>query len=312
MPFYPTLNDYRIAVGYSFNTAVLDPNLKGGKVRLNKKGQPLCYAGGYSIVFPIEVGRIDRTFALKCWTRGIGEVQDRYEKIFAYLPKLNLPYFVEFEYVPEGILVAGQLYPIVRMEWVEGKSLCNFIKENLHRPHIFKSVADKFQEMVAVLHLNRISHGDLGDGSVLIQANGQDVEIKLIDYDSLFVPTLGNQPDRIFGLKEYQHPQRIVGGGKSNEKVDYFSELVIYLSFRSLAEKPTLWRQFVPNVDKRLIFSADDFKNPGISRIFRELDKMSPEVKQLALTLKTFCEERSIDNLKPLEDVLHSSTPPHH
>ncbi len=63
------------------------------------------------------------------------------------------------------------------------------------------------------------------------------------------------------------------------------------------------------NVDKRLIFSEDDFKNPRGSTVFQELDKMSSEVKRLALTLKTFCEERSIDNLKPLEDVLHSRSP---
>ena len=163
--------------------------------------------------------------------------------------------------------------------------------------------------MVKDLHANKIAHGDLQSGNILLLQNGTDIEVKLIDYDSLYVPTLRNPPDHIRGLKEYQHPQRMVGPRTLNEKVDYFSELVIYLSFRSLAEKPALWSSFVPTVDKRLIFSEDDFKNPRGSTVFQELDKMSSEVKRLALTLKTFCAERSIDNLKPLEDVLHSRSP---
>ena len=98
--------------------------------------------------------------------------------------------------------------------------------------------------MAKTLHTHQISHGDLQDGNILLKLNGTDVEIKLIDYDSLFVPSLGGYPDSIVGLPEFQHPHRMAGGGTANAKVDYFSELVIYLSFRSLAEKPALWSQF--------------------------------------------------------------------
>ena len=303
---YPASSVYKMTIGPSFKNTVFDRELKGGEVRLNGRGQPLSYAGGYSIVFPIEVGHQGKTFALRCWTTEISEVQDRYKKISAYLTKRNLPYFVECKYVPNGIRIQGEFYPTIRMEWVEGKNLCKFVEQNLGNSKIFKTVADKFAEMVKNLHCYRIAHGDLQAGNILLLQNGTDIEIKLIDYDSLYVPTLGNQLDKIAGLSEYQHPQRMAGGGKLklNEKVDYFSELVIYLSFRSLAERPALWSQFVQNVDKRLIFSADDFENPTRSKVFQELVKMSPEVQQLASTLKKFCAEQSIDSLKPLEEVL--------
>ena len=309
---YPTFSDYKIAVGSSFNfkNAVLDPELEGGRVRLNKKGQPLFYTGGYSIVFPIDVDRLGKTFALRCWKQELKEGQERYQKIETFLKKHTLPYFVDFKYVPESVRVNGEKYPTTQMEWVEGENLCKFVEQNLGNPKIFETVADKFAMMVKDLHDQGIAHGDLQAGNILLLQKGTDIEIKLIDYDSLYVPTLGNPSDRIRGLPEYQHPQRMVGPRTLNEKVDYFSELVIYLSFRSLAEKPALWRQFVPEgkADKRLIFSADDFEDPKGSKIFQELDKMPPEVKQLALTLKTFCSERSINNLKPLEDVLPSFT----
>ena len=307
MPIYPTYTDYTEAVGYFFNTAVLDPKLKGGKVKLNNRGMPLCYAGGFSIVFPIEVD--DRTFALRCWTREVSEAQERYEKTSAYLTKLNLPYFVDFQYVSKGILVSGQFYPITRMEWIEGQTLCKFVEQNLGNSKISKTVADTFAKMVKNLHDHQIAHGDLENGSILIQQKGTNIEIKLIDYDSLYVPALRGKLGNIVGLPEYQHPQRMVGGGQASEKVDYFSELVIYLSFRSLAEKPALWNQLESErTEQGLLFSAEDFKNPNQSKVFQELARMSPEVQQLASSLKDFCAERSIDNLKPLEEVLHSPT----
>ena len=165
--------------------------------------------------------------------------------------------------------------------------------------------------MVEALHAHQISHGDLQDGNILLKRNGTDVEIKLIDYDSLFVPALRGQPDSIVGLPEYQHPQRIAGGGQANEKVDYFSELVIYLSVLSLAEKPDLWSQFGKRTEKGLLFTAEDFENPDQSDVFRKLKNLSSDVKQLASKLKEFCEKTSIDQLEPLEAILPKTSPPH-
>ena len=192
------------------------------------------------------------------------------------------------------------------MEWVEGVSLREFIKQNLQSAHIFAVAATEFQKMVATLHKHGIAHGDLQDGNILIKHNGADVEIKLIDYDSLFVPTLQDQPEQIVGLPEYQHPRRVAVGGKVREKVDYFSELVIYLSFLSLSENPDLWTQFgnEKRVDRGLLFSKRDFENPNRSDIFQELEKLSPDIQHLTTTLKDFCAQTSIDELKPLETIL--------
>ena len=120
----------------------------------------------------------------------------------------------------------------------------------------------------------------------------------------MFVPALRGHSDTIVGLAEYQHPSRIAGGGTANEKVDYFSELVVYLSLIALAEKPNLWRQFGQRSEKGLLFIAEDFKNPDQSDIFRDLENLSPDVKLLASKLKGFCEKSSIDQLEPLETLL--------
>ena len=298
---WPNRTEYMQAVRDYRHIAFQDPKLKGGNPKLLKDGSVSSHAGGFSIVFPIDMG--SNTFALRCWTQEVSNAEMRYEKISAYLKQACLPYFVDFEYVSEGIMVNGDKYSITRMEWANGKLLRDFIDRNLQDFTIFKTVADEFQKMVADLHTHQISHGDLQDGNILLKRNGANVEIKLIDYDSLFVPDLRGQLSLTEGLPGYQHPGR---GGLFNKKVDYFSELVIYLSFLSLSEQPNLWARFGDKnrVDQGLLFSKEDFENPDQSDIFQELEKLSPDVQQLATTLKDFCAKTSIDQLEPLEEIL--------
>ena len=303
---WPTLSNYAEAIRDFPHISILDQKLKGGKPRRDSNNYLISYSGGFSIVFPIEV--LSDTYALRCWIADIGDAKTRYKEISDYLRQCRLPYFVDFAYVPDGIMVNGDKYPVTRMEWAEGETLCDFIKRNLQDARCLKTAAVEFQKMVAVLHDHQISHGDLQDGNILLKRSGTDVEIKLIDYDSVFVPALRGQPDTIVGVPAYQHPQRIAGGGRANEKVDYFSELVIYLSLLSLVEKPDLWHQFGA-AEKRLLFKAEDFKNPDQSDVFRELENLSPDVKQLALKLKEFCTKPSIDQLEPLEVVLPKISP---
>ena len=303
---WPSRRDYAQAVDFFPHISILDPELRGGTSRRGANNSLIPHSGGFSIVFPIE--GLSNTYALRCWIADIGDAETRYREIGNYLRQCRLPYFVDFEYVPNGIMINGDKYPVTRMEWAEGETLCNFIKQNLQDAGCLKTAAVEFQKMVAVLHAHQISHGDLQDGNILFKRSGTDVEIKLIDYDSLFVPALRGQPDNIVGLPEYQHPQRMAGGGKANEKVDYFSELVIYLSLLSLAENPDLWSQFGVQIEREFLFTAEDFKNPDQSDVFRELENLSLDVKQLAAKLKEFC-KLSLDQLKPLEAVLPKTSP---
>lgn len=304
---WPNRSEYTQAVRDYPDKSLENSTLKGGRPEKGKDGFLRSYSGGFSIVFPIVKG--SNTFALRCWMEDVGNAEVRYKEIYDYLQRVSLPYFVDFEYVPKGIWVMGNDYPITRMQWAAGVSLRDFISQNLKRPRLFKVVADTFQEMVARLHKNQIAHGDLQDGNILLNQNRNTVEIKLIDYDGLFVPTLRGQLDNIRGLPEYQHPARIVAGPRTQatETVDYFSELVIYLSFLALSEKPDLWRSFKDKTERGLLFSETDFKNPGQSAIFRELAILSPYVQQLASTLKDFCAKTAIDQLEPLEAILPRS-----
>ena len=305
---WPSESEYKEVVRDNFKDSVLDLRLKEGKPKISdSRADVISDCGEFAIVFPIDVS--SKTFALRCRTEDDRDIYEaRYEKVSDYLKKVGLPYFVEFTYVREGILVNGKKLPIIRMEWVEGKTLRQFVEENLETPHILKIAAAEFQKMVTTLHAHQISHGDFQDGNILLKCDGDDVKIKLIDYDSLCVPGLYSTPQTTDGLSEYQHPQRMTDGWDANEKIDYFSELVIYLSFLSIAEKPELWNQFKDSTEYGLLFAEEDFENPTESEVFRALENLSPEVKQLTSVLKDFCAKTSVNQLASLESLLQSES----
>ena len=117
---WPNGIDYTQAIGFFPDISILDPTLKDGNFQRGTNNYLIFYSGEFSIVFPVEVD--SSTLALRCWTKDIGDAETRYKEISNYLKQCNLPYFVGFAYVPEGILVNGMKYPITRMEWARSKS----------------------------------------------------------------------------------------------------------------------------------------------------------------------------------------------
>jgi len=300
---FPSSSEYVTAVR-NLDNFVTDSAFNGGKPVQPKTGFGITlYSGGYSRVFPINVG--NKKLALRCWIADVGDAEYRYQEIAKYLRTYNLPYFVDFEYVKDGILVNGTKYPIIRMEWTEGLLLKEFIEQNIYNSNILRGLSEAFLKMVNNLHEKRISHGDLQDGNIIVRNNSNPVELKLIDYDSLCVPNLQGYPDQIVGIPAYQHPKR-KEAGKASEKVDYFSELVIYLSIQSFADHPDLWNKFNIKNAEGLLFSKCDFENPSNSPIFKELDGFSSTIQYFKYKLEEFCNKNSIDELIPLEDVVNS------
>lgn len=303
MAAYPSIGSYDLAVR-NLDRFILAPQFIGGSPVLTPKKQILGYSGGYSVVYPINVN--GKKLALRCWIKDPGNVKERYVRVKKYLQSHPTSYLVDFDYVDKGIVVDGHQYPISYMEWIEGKTLSQFIDQNINDADTLNMLADQFLVMVKELHSKNISHGDLQDGNIMVTQNSSAFELKLVDYDSLYAPTLQNWniQDDLQGVADYQHPKRYP---KSNEKADYFSELVIYLSLIAYSEQPNLWKK---GQEKRLLFTADDFRNPSGSITFRALEMLSPRVKNLADKLKEFCLQSDTNLLLPLESVISGNLPP--
>lgn len=275
--------------------------LDGGSVVL-KNGKPLRYAGGFCIVFPYRLQN-NKKVAVRCWIAHVSDADKRSYQISTQLKSSGLPYFVGFDYIPQGIATSLGVFPIVIMDWVEAMPLKEYIKANLNSPERLLNLANSFLQMSKDLHSAGFSHGDLQHGNILVDSDGK---IFLVDYDSMFVPGLENVSDEIKGLAGYQHPGRYKQVYLS-PKTDYFSELIIYTSILTIAQYPTLWNELEIEDTETLVFSPDDLEYPNKATIFSRL-KSNPSLYDCIEAIENALKESDIANLLPLEDAILSSS----
>jgi hypothetical protein len=156
---------------------------------------------------------------------------------------------------------------MLKMEWVHGDSLGAYIAKNLSNRENLIALALRWVEMSNALSKVGIAHGDLQHGNVLIMPDGQ---IRLIDYDGMYVPTLAGRRSEELGQRNYQHPLRT--GMDFGPSLDHFSEWVIYSSLILVSLDPTLWSR-LKGGDECLLFRRSDFENPESSNAFNMIER---------------------------------------
>jgi len=257
-----------------------DPELKAGTVVLTPLGLPRVASGNFACVYEIRSGA--RRIAVKCFIRQISDLRRRYGLISQHLQGFWLPQLVRFEYQEQGILVQKQLYPIVKMDWVDGVPLHTFVERHLGDANTLLGLAQQWRALITGLQKARIAHGDLQHGNILVSAG----QLRLVDYDGMFVPPLLGERAPELGHPNYQHPKRTA---KDYDKsMDNFSALVIYLTLRALAAEPRLWHSF--HTGENLIFLKSDFDSPGQTPIWQQLwQSPDKDVQQLTEILEQVC-----------------------
>ena len=270
---------------------------------------PEQYPGGFSIVFPFTNGKDKK--ALRIWHKEIPEIKKRTSQISNYLSQQHqLKYFINYEYVSNAIKFdSGIKLDAVLMDWGEGLTLKDYIDDLIHsninnqaKSSKLLDLAKAFFEMFTDLHEVKISHGDLQHGNILIRESNI---IKLIDYDSLYVPTMGAQvPQVTSGLSGYQHPSRLTSR-YSTERNDYFSELVIITSLIYLSEDLSVWEDFsIMADDYSLLFSSNDYSNFQNSKIYKRGILQSKTLQFLLNQMKQALLLSDIEKLNPIEEIV--------
>jgi hypothetical protein len=250
---------------------------------------------------------------VKCFTREVPGLRERYSAIGEYLAQVRLPFTVQFRYLEQGVRVRGLWYPVLKMQWVEGLLLNEFVRGALDKPAALEGLAKIMVRMGRRLRKARVAHGDLQHGNImLVLGSGTGgLAVKLVDYDGMYVPALAQNKPGELGHPAYQHPQRLREGTYGPE-VDRFPLLAIYCALRGLiVGGRALWERY-DNGDN-LLFREQDFRSPRDSALFRELVKLNdPEVRRLADQLSRAA-YKPLDQVPLLEDLVtppRSSAPP--
>lgn len=258
---WPTMTDYQEAI-QSPNLAFLDPDLRTGSVVTNALGLPRPITGGFASVYELHTS--SGRWAVRCFLRDFSDQQTRYNLIASHLQNHRLPYLVQFEYLRSGIRVQGSLFPILKMQWIEGKPLNKYIEEHLTNASELEMIEKRWGHVLGELKKARIGHGDLQHGNVLALPSG---ELRLIDYDGMWVPALDGMGSHEVGHSAYQNPKRTERD--FHEQVDTFAGTVITLAIRALRRNPALWDSF--NNDDNILFTRQDFLDSSQSALFASL-----------------------------------------
>lgn len=252
MPKWPSAQDYALAIqnpAYAF----ADKELCTSAPELNRLRLPRPRSGTFAVVYQVHHAS-GRAFAVRCLTREVTGQDKRYAAISRSLHGLKSEgWVVGFTYQTRGIKVAGNWYPIVKMDWVVGVGLDRWIMANMNGPSLQRMAADFFN-LCSNLKRARVGHGDLSHGNIMVE-NGR---LRLVDYDGLYVPALAGSSSGEVGHPNYQHPDR--GSADYGPGIDHFSAWVIYGSLVALSADQTLWGECGAG-DDCLLLVREDFRD---------------------------------------------------
>jgi hypothetical protein len=297
-----TGNAYREAI-QNPHLNLADSELKRGEPVLDPLGLPRAVSGNFASVFTMVCG--SRRYAVKCFFSPHADQLKRYQAIHEYLHSVERPWEVEFEFQPKGIRIAGTWHPIVKMEWIEATRLDRYVQAQLGTREAVSELATRFAGLVSDLRDCGIAHGDLQHGNILVTPDGQ---LRLVDYDGMYVPALRGMGSHELGHPNYQHPAR--SHLDFDVYVDNFSSWVIYVSLIALSIDPSIWAR-VNAGEEQLVFNRQDFEATIYSSGFGALQMTgNPQLADLAAEMKRMLghQLRDLPELMPIE--LHLSSAP--
>ncbi|MCE9651852.1 MAG: hypothetical protein K8Q89_02160 [Nitrosarchaeum sp.] len=262
--------------------------ISGFHIVKNSMDLPLAYPGQFARVYKVQNNK--EFFALRFFTKKREGAMLRYKILHDYFEENfqenNKPGFlINFEYLTNAINInikkKQTRFPLIKMDWVDGDTLENFMKTCKDKNEI-KIIKDKFKKVNDEMELYGIAHGDLHPKNIIINKTN---EIKLVDYDCMYIRDFMGESMPEFGDPDCQHPNR--AAFKYDDNIDRFSALVIYLALMVLEEDPT----FFNIIDRDFIFSREDYENPYGSDTFKKLKMFSSDVKYILEILISYCVE---------------------
>jgi hypothetical protein len=258
---------------------------------------PTLARGSSAVVFQASVG--GRPQALRCYIREDASSRDRYSALDAYLAGHDLsPYVSGTTWLDGAITVNRAPWPVLTMDWIDGRTLNEYVDFLVTGSNAaaLTTLAGRWRELVALLQRREFAHGDLQHGNVMVDQDGQ---LRLVDFDGVWIPQLtGQPPPTEYGHPNYQHPLH----HNWDRWLDTFSALVIYLSLVALSKDPALWLALYNS--KNLLFAKTDFFPPFKTEAWKQLAALrDPQVDELARKLQECCDPLWVSN-RSLEATL--------
>lgn len=257
---------------------------------LGDDGQPIMSSGNFAVVFKMRHEQTGKIYAVKCFTREQQGRENNYKLICEELAKVSSPYLLPIKYYDKELFVESCEYPVLLMDWVEGKTLDKYIRKAINDKKALSLLAANFKNIAIWLLNQPFAHGDLKPDNILVKDDGSLV---LVDYDGMFVPEMQGQKAREIGCPNFRNPSRTEDN--FNKEIDKFPIVSILLSLELLVENKDYLKQY--GAEDRLLFSEEDYRNIENSNLYkRAYSSFNDDLSILAKHLRDLLNGVEIDN----------------
>ena len=279
---YPLISEYIEAIKAAEDNFKELDNLRAV---FGNDGQPVMTSGNFAVVFKMKNEQSGNFYALKCFTKEQEGRAEAYKQIAEELKDVDSPYLVSIRYLDKELFVDTDQtdeteFPVLLMDWVEGKTMDKYLRENLDNKYALEMLAYRFSQLAQWLIPQSFAHGDLKPDNILVREDGSLV---LVDYDGMYVPAMKGQKARELGSPDFRHPLRTEDD--FDEHIDDFSITSILLSLKAISLSPLFLVEFGDN--NHLLFTAKDYCDISQSPVIEKLIYLLV-IKDFALTFSLF------------------------
>jgi hypothetical protein len=306
---YPTIGEYNQIIQKKGGNAFR--SLYGINLIPSRTSPIKVYLFGSGAFAAVFKGCLNGTnYAIRCFLTAEDETINRYKTICDYLYDIQASWKTECEFIENEISINGNSYPILKMEWLNGLLINQFVSNHLSDNNVLSELQKKLVSISNDLENHKIGHGDLQCGNIIITGTSSDFQVKLIDYDGMYVPALANKKSIEKGRSEFQHPKRTMYN--FSPEIDRFSFWVMITALEALKVDKTLWREVMQggfNTLDNFLFTIQDFLNPNQSNLFNRLYNLnSTSLNSYLDKLKWFCNSEYSVVTKPVLSGQSSSS----
>ena len=275
---YPLLSEYIEAIKLPEDNF---EQLKYLRPVLDNDGQPVMSGGNFAVVFKMKDEQTGKFHAVKCFLKEQEGRAEAYRLITEELEYVHSLFLTPIKYLDKELFVDSNTsdeteFPVLLMDWVEGVTLDEYIREHINDQYKLSLLAYQFSRLAMWLLPQPFAHGDLKPDNILVRDDGTLV---LVDYDGMYVPAMKGQKARELGSPHFRHPSRTEND--FDEHIDDFSFASILLSLKAIALQPSLLKEF--GATDRLLFSEKDYHDWSKCLILNDLNSLcyDNELKKL-------------------------------
>lgn len=298
---YPLISEYEIEIK-KYGSSLL--KFQGNYEFIPSIEKPIKIfnygSGAFAGIFKIRDTHTNKIYALRCFlSRSKTENIHRIRAISHFLENISEPWLCKTHFYEQGICIKGNTYPIILMEWTNGQKINDYVSSIINNNNKLNELQEKIIELSHSLENKGIAHGDIQSGNLLVEQHNGSINLKIVDYDAMFIPTLEGENASEKGHSSFQHPMRDMKD--YDIEIDRFSFWLLLTTLEALKYDKTLWNKDLKggfNDEDNFLFKAKDLLQPSNSELIKKLNHLQQESLKFYLT-KLLNDTSSIKREKP-------------